>query len=83
MLWLVINKYYIILNYKYLLLENAYLACVLLKMIITFISVGSQCTALLGAYNVVKTAPIPYSGIFNGCKYSPTHQFDIGIQTED
>ena len=27
-----INKYYTILNYKYLLLQNAYLACVLLKI---------------------------------------------------
>ena len=27
-----VNKYYTILNYKYLLLENAYLACVLLKI---------------------------------------------------
>jgi hypothetical protein len=70
-------------KHQSLLLENAYLACVLLKIIISFISVGSQCNVLLGAYNAVKTAPIPYSVTFNGRKYSPTHQFDIGIQTED
>ena len=61
-----INKYYTILNYKYLSLGNAYLACVLLKIMTIYISilvsgcVGRSPSALIcpGAYNAVKTALI-------------------------